>query len=116
MVVNVAATTGKRNAEKSLTKAVTEVGINYVSLKGSESSGSERQGNRPTRLSSSSEGPRDAVSTEGKAARSHDTTCKQHRCRRPHQDGRRAEAAACSAAALWSGERDRAPRHSSKWL
>ncbi|XP_059687366.1 fer-1-like protein 5 [Gavia stellata] len=45
----------------------TEVGINYDSLKGSEGSGSERQGNHPTRLSSSSEGPRDAASTEGKS-------------------------------------------------
>lgn len=111
-----AAITGKRNAEKSLTKAVTEVGINYDSLKGSKSSSSERQGNRPTRLSSSSEGPQDAASTEGKAARSHNTTCKQHRCRRPRQDGRRAEVVACSAAALRSRERDRAPRRSSKWL
>lgn len=64
-------------------KAVTEVGINSDSLKGSESSGSERQRNHPTRLSSTSEGLRgDATSTEGvgggdqKPARSHDTTCK----------------------------------------
>lgn len=111
-----AATTGKRNGAKSLTKAVPEVGINYDSLKGSENSGSERQGNHPTRLSSSSEQPRDAASTEGKAARSHDTTCKRHRCRRPRRDGRRAEAMARSAAALRNGERGRAPRLGSKQI